>query len=119
VARAEEAFVEQIVHNLLGNAAKYGPAAGPIDVIVDGLDGWPRVRVLDRGPGVDPAEAERLFELFYRSERTSRVAGSGIGLFVAKRLVEAIGGTIWAKPRDDGPGAEFGFCLQPLGEEAL
>jgi hypothetical protein len=33
--------------------------------------------------------------------------------------VEAIGGTIWAKPRDDGPGAEFGFCLQPLGEEAL
>ena len=119
VAKAEEAFVEQIVHNLLGNAAKYGPAAGPIDVIVDGLDGWPRVRVLDRGPGVDPEEADRLFELFYRSERTSRVAGSGIGLFVAKRLVEAIGGTIWAKPRDDGPGAEFGFCLQPLGEEAL
>lgn len=119
VARAEEAIVEQIVHNLLGNAAKYGPGDGAIDVIVDAADGWPRVRVLDRGPGVDPEEADRLFDLFYRSERTSRVSGSGIGLFVARRLVEAIGGTIWARPRDDGPGAEFGFRLQPLGEEAL
>jgi signal transduction histidine kinase len=68
---------------------------------------------------VDPAEADKLFELFYRSERTSRVAGSGIGLFVAQRLVEAIGGTIWARPRDDGPGAEFGFSLQPLREDAI
>jgi PAS domain S-box-containing protein len=119
VARAEEAFVVQILHNLLGNAAKYGPADGPIDIMIDAPDGSPRVRVLDRGPGVDPAEADRLFELFYRSDRTSRVAGSGIGLFVAKRLVEAIGGTIWALPRDDGPGAEFGFSLQPLREDAL
>jgi signal transduction histidine kinase len=71
------------------------------------------VRVLDRGPGIDPAEAERLFEVFYRSDRTSRVAGSGIGLFVAHRLVESIGGSIWARPREDG-GAEFGFLLQPM-----
>ena len=119
VARAEEAFVVQVLHNLLGNAAKYGPPDGPIDIMLDAPDGWPRVRVLDRGPGVDPAEADKLFELFYRSERTSRVAGSGIGLFVAQRLVEAIGGTIWARPRDDGPGAEFGFSLQPLREDAI
>jgi len=119
VARAEEAFVVQILHNLLGNAAKYGPADGPIDIMLDAPDGSPRVRVLDRGPGVDPAEADRLFDLFYRSDRTSRVAGSGIGLFVAKRLVEAIGGTIWARPRDDGPGAEFGFSLQPLREDVV
>ena len=119
VARAEEAFVEQIVHNLLGNAAKYGPPDGAIDVIVDAPDGWPRVRVLDRGPGVDPAEADQLFNLFYRSGRTSQVAGSGIGLFVAQRLVESIGGTIWARPRDDGPGAEFGFRLQPLREDGI
>jgi PAS domain S-box-containing protein len=119
VARAEEAFVVQILHNLLGNAAKYGPSDGPIDIMLDAPDGWPRVRVLDRGPGVDPAEADKLFELFYRSGRTSRVAGSGIGLFVAQRLVEAVGGTIWARPRDDGPGAEFGFSLQPLREDAI
>jgi PAS domain S-box-containing protein len=89
VARADEALVEQVVHNMVANAARYGPDDGEVDVIVDAHDGWPRVRVLDRGPGVDPEEAERLFELFYRSARTSRVAGSGIGLFVANRLVQA------------------------------
>jgi PAS domain S-box-containing protein len=119
VARADEDFVEQIVRNLLGNAAKYGPPNGPIELIADAPDGWPRVRVLDRGPGVDPVEADRLFEVFYRSGRTARVAGSGIGLFVAHRLVESIGGTIWAKPRDDGPGAEFGFRVQPLTAEPV
>lgn len=116
VARAEEAFVEQIMRNLLDNAAKYGPSEGHIEVRVDAPDGSPRVLVLDRGPGIDPEEAERLFEVFYRSERTSRVAGSGIGLFVVRRLVESIGGTIWAAPRDDGEGAEFGFRLQPFDE---
>jgi signal transduction histidine kinase len=45
------------------------------------------------------------------------VAGSGIGLFVAHRLVESIGGTIWARPREDGPGAEFGFLLQPFTDD--
>ena len=118
VAQAETAFVEQVVRNLLGNAAKYGPIGGEIDLIADAPDGIPRVRVLDRGPGVDPAEAERLFQLFYRSERTSRIAGSGIGLFVAQRLIESMGGTIWARPREDGEGAEFGFRLQPLHEDA-
>jgi two-component system sensor histidine kinase KdpD len=117
VARADATFVEQIVRNLVENAAKYGPPAGPVELIVDAPDGWPRIRVLDHGPGVDPAEADRLFEVFYRSERTSRVAGSGIGLFVAHRLVESIGGTIWARPRTDGPGSEFGFRLQPFTED--
>ncbi len=117
VARAEEAFVEQIVRNLVENAVKYGPRDGPIELVADAPDGRPRVRVLDRGPGIDPAEADRLFAVFYRSERTSRVAGSGIGLFVAHRLVESIGGTIWGRPRDDGPGAEFGFQLQPATDD--
>jgi len=117
VARADEDFVEQIVWNLLENAAKYGPPDGEIEVIVDAPDGSPRVRVLDRGPGINPAEAERLFEVFYRSERAARVAGSGIGLFVAHRLVESIGGTIWARQRDDGPGAEFGFRLQAFVDD--
>jgi PAS domain S-box-containing protein len=119
VAMAEEAFVAQVVRGLVGNAAKYSPAGSTVKVILDAPDGVPQVRVLDEGPGVDPAEAERLFELFYRSERTSRVAGSGIGLFVAHRLIESMGGTIWAKPRDDGPGAEFGFRLQPLTEDMV
>jgi PAS domain S-box-containing protein len=118
VARAEASFVEQIMRNLIGNAAKYGPPDGTIEVIADVADGNPRVRVLDRGPGVDPAEAGRLFELFYRSGRTSRIAGSGIGLFLVHRLIESMEGTIWARSRDDGPGAEFGFTLQPVDVDA-
>lgn len=117
VARAEESFVEQIVRNLLENAVKYAPPDAAIEVIADAPDGCPRVRILDGGPGIDPAEAEKLFEVFYRSPRTSRVAGSGIGLFVAHRLIESIGGSIWARPRDDGQGAEFGFLLQPYVED--
>ena len=54
VARAEDSFVEQIVRNLLTNAAKYGPPDGQIELIADAQDGCPRVRVLDRGPGVEP-----------------------------------------------------------------
>jgi PAS domain S-box-containing protein len=114
VASGDSDFVEQIVRNLLGNAAKYGGPGTEVEIVADAPDGCPRIRVLDRGPGIDPAEADRLFEVFYRSYRTSRVSGSGIGLFVAHELVQAIGGTIWARPRDDGPGSEFGIILQPL-----
>ncbi len=118
VAQAESTIVEQVVRCLVGNAAKYCPIGSQIDVVVDADDGAPRVRVMDRGPGVDPAESTRLFELFYRSNRTANVPGSGIGLFVAQRLVESMGGVIWCRPRDDGAGAEFGFRLLPQGEEA-
>jgi two-component system sensor histidine kinase KdpD len=118
VAQAESAFVEQVVRCLVGNAAKYCPAGSRIDVVVDSDEGAPRVRVLDRGPGVDPAESARLFELFYRSARTAHMPGSGIGLFVAQRLVESMGGVIWCRQRDDGAGAEFGFRLLPQSEEA-
>jgi PAS domain S-box-containing protein len=118
VAMAEATLVEQVLRNLLTNAAKYCSPGAPIDVIADTVEGQPRVRVLDRGPGVDPEEADRLFELFYRSARTAAVAGSGIGLFLAHRLIQSMNGRIWARPRDDGPGAEFGFILQPMTEES-
>ncbi len=75
------------------------------------------VRVLDSGPGIDPATAEHAFELFFRSpDRARSVAGSGIGLFVCASLVEAMGGTIWARSRPEG-GAEFGFTLRVLPDD--
>jgi PAS domain S-box-containing protein len=117
VAWAESTSVEQIARNMIANAAKYGPTNGEIEVVVDMFEGCPRVRVLDRGPGIDPEEADRLFELFYRSSRTPDASGSGIGLFLAHRLVQSMNGTIWARPRTDGPGAEFGFTLQAMTED--
>ena len=103
--------MEQVQRNQLSNGAKYSDDGSTIDVIIDeGAEGV-RVRVLDSGPGIDETEAVRLFDLYYRSPATaSTVSGAGIGLYVCKVLVEAMGGRIWACPRPEG-GAEFGFVL--------
>ena len=67
-------------------------------------------------PGIDPAESESLFSLYFRSTSSKAAPGSGIGLFVCRELVAAMGGTAWARPGPDG-GAEFGFAL-PLYVDA-
>jgi signal transduction histidine kinase len=75
------------------------------------------VRILDDGPGFPPGEAERLFDLFFRSSSTASTAsGAGIGLFVTARLIRAMGGRVWAVPREDG-GAEFGFALRVMADD--
>ncbi len=111
---ADPTYVEQVFRNLLSNAAKYGGAGTTIDVIAaPGVDEV-TVRILDDGPGFPAEEADRLFERFYRSPGTAAAAsGAGIGLFVCARLVAAMGGRVWARPRPEG-GAEFGFALGVL-----
>jgi PAS domain S-box-containing protein len=114
---ADPIYVEQVVRNLLTNAAKYAGPAAHILVVVEPGDGEVVVRILDDGPGIDPAEGERLFELFYRSPTTSgSTSGAGIGLFVCARLVRAMGGRIWARRRDGG-GSEFGFALRVMADD--
>jgi K+-sensing histidine kinase KdpD len=69
------------------------------------------IRVLDEGPGIARGEVEQLFNLFYRSPATAAsAAGAGIGLFVSRRLVDELGGRMWARNRPEG-GSEFGFSL--------
>ncbi len=114
---AEPGYIEHIVRNLVGNAMKYSPPDAPIDVVVAGCEEGATIRVLDRGFGIGNDEAAKIFERFYRSDRTSRLAGgAGLGLAVCKRLVEAMEGEIWAKPRDGG-GLEVGFRLPSYQEE--
>jgi K+-sensing histidine kinase KdpD len=116
-ARGDESYVEQVMRNLISNAAKYSPAGSTVAVVVDETTEGIRARVLDHGSGIDPAESAKLFELYYRSPSTAANAGgAGIGLFVCRALVEAMGGRIWASPRPEG-GAEFGFVLARQDEE--
>lgn len=113
---ADPTYVEQIVRNLLSNAAKYGGLNSTVTIEAEPGDDEVIVRVLDDGPGFALEERERLFDLFYRAARTATIAGgAGIGLFVCARLAAVMGGRIWAAPRDTG-GAEFGFALPVLRE---
>ena len=111
LAVGEETYVEQVVRNLLTNATKYSDEGRPIaiDVVAEGEEVV--VRVLDEGIGIAGADAARAFELFFRSKSATRMAsGAGIGLFVCRQLVEAMGGRIWALPRQTA-GTEVGFGL--------
>ena len=108
----EDNYVEQVLRNLIGNAAKYSPAGSTIEVVVEPEGEEVAVRICDRGPGIRDEDPERLFSLFYRSPATAQQAsGAGIGLFVCRELVRAMGGRIWARRRPDG-GSEFGFALR-------
>jgi PAS domain S-box-containing protein len=107
-------YVEQVVRNLLANAMKYGGPGSRATIEGRADAGEVLVRVLDDGPGFPDQETDKLFELYYRSPTTARkISGSGIGLFVSSRLIDAMGGRIWACNRPGG-GAEFGFALRPM-----
>ncbi len=113
---ADPTYVEQVVRNMLSNAAKYGGLNSTVEVQAARGEGEVLVRVLDDGPGFPIEERDQLFDLFYRSAKTASIAGgAGIGLFVCARLVAAMGGRTWAAPRASG-GAEFGFALPELDE---
>jgi signal transduction histidine kinase len=113
----EETYVEQVVRNLLTNAAKYSNPAAPIRVVIEAADDEVVTRVLDEGIGIADGDTDRVFELFYRSTSATRMAGgAGIGLFVCRQLVEAMGGRIWAAPRSP-VGTEVGFALPAHHED--
>jgi PAS domain S-box-containing protein len=110
--RGDVTYLEQVLRNLLTNAIRYGDALNQgVQLSAEARDEHVVVRVLDDGPGLGTASPEQLFELFYRAPSARAVAGgAGIGLFVCRHLVEAMGGRMWARERDGG-GTEFGFEL--------
>lgn len=113
---ADPVYVEQVIRNLLSNAAKYGGTAGTVRTVVEPGVGEVCVRVLDGGPGIPPDEADRVFDRFFRSPSMESLGpGAGIGLFVCARLVQAMGGRIWTAPRSEG-GTEFGFALRMMAD---
>jgi K+-sensing histidine kinase KdpD len=108
---SDETSVQQVLRNLLSNAAKYSAAGAVVDVCVEATPGGVAMRVRDHGAGIDPDEAESLFDPFYRSPKTAKMAGgAGIGLYVSRRLVDAMGGRISVSAVDGG-GSEFTVVL--------
>jgi two-component system OmpR family sensor kinase len=84
-----------VVANLLSNASKFSPPGTPIVVSVAEREGLAELSVADRGPGVEPGEGERVFERFYRGRNAAGpTTGSGLGLYIVRRLCEAVGGTV-------------------------
>jgi two-component system sensor histidine kinase KdpD len=106
--------IDQVLTNLIENAAKHTSRATEIMVTARAEDGEAVVEVIDRGAGIPPETIPRLFEPFYRGRGADGTLGSGLGLAIARGLVEAHGGRILAENRPGG-GARFAFTL-PLGE---
>jgi PAS domain S-box-containing protein len=111
VVEADRGHLEMLLDNLLTNATKYSPTSTEIEVIVASDEDEACVTVLDRGIGIGDADTSQLFTAFYRTEAAKmRTNGLGIGLAVCQRIVDSLGGRIWARPRDGG-GTEAGFAL--------
>jgi PAS domain S-box-containing protein len=85
--------LEQVLGNLLGNALKFGPGQ-PIEVRVEGTQALARLRVQDRGLGISPEDQARIFERFERAVPIRHYGGFGLGLWISRQMVEAMGGAI-------------------------
>jgi two-component system phosphate regulon sensor histidine kinase PhoR len=104
----DPARLHDILRNLLENAVNYAPEGGRVQVAGGVADGSTVVEVADNGPGIPPADLERVFERFYRVDksRARNPGGTGIGLAIVKHLVELLGGSVTAGARPEG-GAVF------------
>jgi signal transduction histidine kinase len=111
-ARCEPAKVERVLYNLLTNALRHTPSDGSVAVFVSPRPDVVEVTVEDSGDGLSQEAVSRMFDRFWREDaaRTSGEAGAGLGLAIARGLVEAHGGRIWAEPRPEG-GTRVSFTL--------
>ena len=105
--------ITQVLTNLIGNAIKFIPSGGNIDIKVTGaVDGDITISVCDNGPGISPEENRKIFERFVQSEILTGPGhhGTGLSLSIAKELVELHGGKIWLKT-SLGNGCQFHFTI--------
>jgi signal transduction histidine kinase len=99
---ADPRRVEQVVTNLLENASKYSAEGSPIRILIASTEGGATIAVQDEGPGISPEELPRLFDRYFQTQRArAKRRGLGLGLFIAKGLVEAHGGSIRVESTPD------------------
>jgi two-component system phosphate regulon sensor histidine kinase PhoR len=107
---ADRARIEQVLLNLVHNAIKFTPAGGSIEVKGEARDGYLSVSVSDTGIGMSESELQRVFERFFKADRSRRSDGSGLGLAIAKHIVIGHQGAITATS-EEGVGSTFSFTL--------
>ena len=114
----DAARIGQVLRNLLTNALAFTPAQGRVTIAARTVGKWVEVAVTDTGSGVVAEDLPLVFERFYRSDksRARATGGSGIGLTIAKHLVEAHGGRIWVESAGEGQGSTFTFTLPQASE---
>jgi PAS domain S-box-containing protein len=117
--RGDSTRLRQILLNLLGNAIKFTPEGGRIQLAAEQADNVVRIEVRDSGPGIPPEEQQRIFEAFYRlGQSTNGVEGTGLGLAITRRLVELHEGELKIESRL-GEGSCFYFCLPCVATVAV
>jgi signal transduction histidine kinase len=119
VIRADQERVLQVLSNLVGNALKFTPEGGLVTLSAERDATMVRFAVVDSGPGIPREDLARVFDRFWRKETPGK-KGTGLGLFIAKGIIEAHGGRIWVES-DTGRGASFYFTIplvDPLPDEA-
>jgi len=117
---ADERRVKQVLFNLVSNALKFTPAGGRVEIALQRRDDSLAVSVSDTGIGIPRGELERIFDSFYQIKgrpSASKAGGSGLGLSLARQIVELHGGRIWAESEGDGKGSCLTFTL-PLQHAA-
>ena len=103
---------EQVLFNLLDNAAKYSPPGTTVLIQSWQEDDVVKLQVVDQGSGIPAEEIDRIFDKFHRAWKLDQVrAGTGLGLGISRGFVEAMGGTVTAANRDDRSGAVFTITL--------
>jgi signal transduction histidine kinase len=125
---ADDLRLRQVLLNLVSNALKYSSAGSDIAITAEMHEDEVTVRVRDYGLGVPPGDQQRLFERFVRLDRdmNSPVRGAGLGLYISKQLIQAMGGRIWVESNgNQGEGSTFAFTLksakisQPINQGTL
>jgi PAS domain S-box-containing protein len=114
--RADPEKLGQVLANLLDNAVRYSPEGGTIAVVARARSGVGEITVSDEGIGIAEADQQRVFSKFFRSERAPAGHGTGLGLFLVRGLVAAMGGRIWLES-EEGRGTRFIFDLPLAGDE--
>jgi two-component system sensor histidine kinase KdpD len=112
LVHTDAVLLEQILVNLLDNAAKFSPPGSRIRIQAGRAGRDYRIRVIDEGAGIPPKERERIFDMFHRVRAgDQQPAGTGLGLAICKGLVEALGGSIQALPGEGGRGTNMEMRL--------